>query len=99
MSEERITRMTLEEALLTEGETDWDRLRNDTSEPELDEEEIGMVIDWSTARMVYPEPKSAISMRLDPDIIDFFKARGKGYQTRINAVLRMYVEAQKKAGQ
>jgi uncharacterized protein (DUF4415 family) len=57
-------------------------------------------IDWSTAVAVYPIPKHAISIRLDRDVINFFKARGKGYQTRINAVLRHYMdEVKKKAGE
>ncbi len=33
-------------------------------------------------------------MRLDPDILEWLKGQGKGYQTRINAILRMYIEAQ-----
>ena len=37
--------------------------------------------------------KAAVSLRLDADILDWFKARGAGYQTRINAVLRAYMEA------
>lgn len=37
--------------------------------------------------------KSAISLRLDEDVLEWFKARGPGYQTRINAVLRAYKEA------
>ena len=44
-----------------------------------------------------PEPKKAVSLRIDPDILDFFKSQGKGYQTRMNAVLRAYMEA-KRAG-
>jgi uncharacterized protein (DUF4415 family) len=39
--------------------------------------------------------KKAISIRLDDDIVDFFQATGKGYQTRINAVLRHFVSEQK----
>jgi len=39
-----------------------------------------------------PRPKQAISVRLDADVLDFFKAGGKGYQTRINAVLRSYMK-------
>jgi uncharacterized protein (DUF4415 family) len=35
-------------------------------------------------------PKAAISLRLDADVLDWFKAQGPGYQTRINAVLRAY---------
>jgi uncharacterized protein (DUF4415 family) len=37
--------------------------------------------------------KAAISLRLDAEVLDWFKAQGSGYQTRINAVLRAYVEA------
>lgn len=37
--------------------------------------------------------KAAISLRLDAEVLDWFKARGPGYQTRINAVLRAYMEA------
>ena len=40
--------------------------------------------------------KQAISVRIDRDVLDFFKSQGRGYQTRINAVLRSYMEA--KAG-
>jgi uncharacterized protein (DUF4415 family) len=98
MSEEHITRMTLEEALRTKGRTDWERLRNDTSEPELDEEERDLVIDWASARLVMPEAKETISIRLDPDVLEYFRAGGKGYQTRINAVLRAWMEAQKDRG-
>ena len=58
-------------------------------------------IDWSKATIVYPVPKNAVSIRLDADVLDFFKATGKGYQTRINAVLRHYMQETlkgKKAG-
>lgn len=48
--------------------------------------------DWSGAEMVFPAQKKSISIRLDEDIIDFFKKSGKGYQTRINAVLRHYMK-------
>lgn len=37
--------------------------------------------------------KAAVSLRLDADVLDWFKARGSGYQTHINAVLRAYMEA------
>ena len=51
-------------------------------------------IDWSNAEWVIPVTKKSISIRLDEDVIDFFKASGKGYQTRINAVLRHYMKEQ-----
>ena len=42
--------------------------------------------------------KQAISIRLDPDVLEFFKKDGPGYQGRINAVLRHYMAEKKKAG-
>jgi uncharacterized protein (DUF4415 family) len=52
-------------------------------------------IDWSRAEVVVPPRKQAISIRLDQDLIDYFKAEGPGYQRRINAVLRSYVKQRK----
>ncbi len=49
---------------------------------------------WDNAASIYPKGKKAISIRLDEDIIDFFKEEGKGSQRKINNVLRRYVEAQ-----
>ena len=45
------------------------------------------------AKIVLPQPKQAVSIRLDRDVVEWFKQRGPRYQTRINAVLRAYVEA------
>jgi len=47
------------------------------------------------AHLLEPQPKTAVSIRLDEDVLAWFKKRGSGYQTRINAVLRAYVEAQR----
>ena len=52
---------------------------------------------WQIAKTHVVEPKRQITLRIDGDVIDFFKDTGRRYQTRINAVLRAYVEAQKKA--
>jgi len=38
-------------------------------------------------------PKASVSLRIDADVLDWFKAQGAGYQTRINAVLRAFREA------
>jgi uncharacterized protein (DUF4415 family) len=43
--------------------------------------------------LVSAEPKQPISFRVDPDVLEFFKERGRGYQTRMNAVLRAYMTA------
>jgi uncharacterized protein (DUF4415 family) len=50
---------------------------------------------FRSARVVMPEPKQAVSLRLDREVMDWFKRQGKGYQTRINAVLRAYVNSQR----
>jgi uncharacterized protein (DUF4415 family) len=50
---------------------------------------------WKEAKLVLPAEKKAISLRVDKDVLEWFKARSKGYQTRINAVLRAYMEAHK----
>jgi uncharacterized protein (DUF4415 family) len=101
MTEERITRVSLKQARKMKSETDWARLDAMTDEeieqaasddpdnpPWTDE-------DWANARVVWPQGKAPVTLRLDKDIIAWFKAQGRGYQTRINAVLRGFVEAQK----
>lgn len=82
------------------GKTDWEKLRN------LTDEEIEASIkddpdwsddwNWGEAVLVIPPKKQAISIRLDEDVLDYFKHEGAGYQRRINAVLRSYMQ-QKKA--
>jgi uncharacterized protein (DUF4415 family) len=79
------------------GRTDWDALRRMGAlgiEPETDADEFAL--DWARAELVTPEPKKAISLRIDPDVLEFFKSQGAGYQTRMNAVLRAWMEAQLK---
>ena len=51
---------------------------------------------FERAVIVLPKPKASICIRLDQDVLDWLKAQGKGYQTRINALLRAYMEAQSK---
>jgi uncharacterized protein (DUF4415 family) len=48
--------------------------------------------------LVLPVPKVPVSMRLDRDALDWFKGQGLRYQSRINAVLRAFMEAHRKAG-
>jgi uncharacterized protein (DUF4415 family) len=57
-----------------------------------DPDEAGMVIDWDSATVEMPQPKAVLNMRVDRDVLDYFRNMGRGYQTRINAVLRSYVE-------
>jgi uncharacterized protein (DUF4415 family) len=49
---------------------------------------------WKNATIVYPRTKAAVHLRIDRNILDYFKSQGKGHLTRMNAVLKAYVEAQ-----
>jgi len=49
---------------------------------------------WKSARVVFPPGKTSVHLRLDSDVVEWFKLRGKGHLTRMNAVLRAYVDAQ-----
>jgi len=48
---------------------------------------------FATARIIEPPAKAAISIRLDRDVIEWFKNNSERYQSKINAVLRSYIEA------
>ena len=81
--------------------TDWqylDRLTDDeiTAAVARDPDAAPLDIDWSQTVLVVPPKKKAISIRVDPDVLDYFKKEGAGYQRRINAVLRSYVEQKQK---
>ena len=82
--------------------TDWRRLDKETDKQirkaVADNPDAAPIAsaDWlRQAALLEPRPKKAVSIRLDEDVLAWFKQRGKGYQTRINAVLRAYVEAQR----
>jgi uncharacterized protein (DUF4415 family) len=85
------------------GKTDWRRLDRQTSadteaiairdrdgRPMLDEE-------WAMAEVIHPQ-KVPVGLKLDDDVLGWFKSQGKGYQTRINTILRRYYETHRKAG-
>lgn len=48
---------------------------------------------FAKATLRLPRRKPTVTIRLDPDVLNWFKRQGPGYQTRINSVLRMYMEA------
>ncbi len=51
---------------------------------------------WASARVVMPPPgKASVHLRLDADVLDWFRAQGKGHLSRMNAVLRSFMESQK----
>ena len=79
---------------IRESRTDWNRLKEMpdsdidlTDAPKLDK------AFFSKAQVRMPKRKKAVSLRLDSDVLDWFKRKEKQYQTKINAVLRAYVEA------
>ena len=84
-----------------ESQTDWARIEAVTEEEverlaAEEQAELGIDPDWmEQATLVYPRPKERVTVRLDPEILEWLKAQGRGYQTRINAILRAYVEVQK----
>ena len=97
MKDKTITTTSLGEVILRKDKTrtDWPRLRRERAagqEPAKEAAEGDF--DWAQATVVIPPAKAAISLRLDTDVLAWFKAQGRGYQTRINAVLRSYMEAQ-----
>jgi uncharacterized protein (DUF4415 family) len=58
-----------------------------------DEDERGISADWTQAKLVLPQPKQSVHLRLDKEIISFFKSEGKGHIARMQAVLKAYVDA------
>jgi uncharacterized protein (DUF4415 family) len=83
-----------------ESQTDWARV------DAMTEEELEASIDWEEEGQFdlskafaglppMPKPKKQLTVRFDGDVIDWFKSQGRGYQTRMNAVLRAYVQAHK----
>lgn len=83
-----------------EDSPDWARveaLTDEEIEASIDFDEVGK-FDWSEVSIGMPTGnKQQLTMRLDPEIVQWFKKHGPGYQTRMNAVLRSYVEAKKAA--
>jgi uncharacterized protein (DUF4415 family) len=88
--------MSEEDMKKTSG-SDWERVDgmgdndiNTKDIPPLDEEF------FAKAELRMPKKKIPVTMRVDPEVLYWFKSFGKGYQTRMNAVLRTYMEAYSK---
>ncbi len=75
--------------------TDWKRI-DALEDKDIDYSDIPKQgPDFFANAILWPGPKKQITLRLDPDVLAFFRKTGKGYQTSINAVLRKYVEVVK----
>jgi len=101
MSED-VTKVTLEDAKQAESKTDWEQVGKLTDEDiheavEGDPDTYLLDDDWfETAKFVMPSSKKErITIRLDADILEFFRSEGRGYQSRINKVLREYMAVQR----
>jgi uncharacterized protein (DUF4415 family) len=82
------------------GKTDWKRVDALTDQEieaavRSDPDAVPLDVDWSKAVLVIPAKKKAISIRVDEDVLDYFKKEGAGYQRRMNAVLRSYMQQKK----
>ncbi len=82
--------------LQKKSRTDWDKLA-DMPDEDIDYSDIPPLDDnfFKKGKLRLPKAKPLISIRIDPDVLEWFKSQGGGYQTRMNAVLRMYMESQK----
>ncbi len=75
--------------------TDWARI-DAMKDGDIDYSEIPeQGKDFFEEAVFWPGNKQQITLRLDPDVLMFFKEQGRGYQTTINAVLRKYMQARK----
>jgi len=82
------------------SETDWGRLAAMTDQEIeaaiADDPDWSDLWNWGEAALVIPPKKKAISIRVDEDVLNYFKKEGVGYQRRINAVLRSYMQQKRK---
>jgi uncharacterized protein (DUF4415 family) len=90
MSKERTTR---------KSQTDWDRVDAMADEdidlsdcPEITPEQFAKAV-VHRGGLQSPKNKAQVTLRVDSDVLDWFKLQGRGYQTQINSLLRAYMEA------
>ena len=79
------------------SKTNWKKIRKKT-DADIDYSDIAETSKdfWKEAEVITLKPKVHLSIRLDEDIVAYFKKGGRGYQSKINAVLRSYIAAKKK---
>ena len=67
---------------------------------DIDLSDMPEVLDWSKAEMAkfYRPPKKAVTIRLDGDVLEWLKGYGRGYQTRVNMLLRHAMTSSRQSG-
>ena len=100
MNDRGIMRVSKDQLAEMNDETDWARVaamteadieRAAAEDPDASLTTAG---DWKDARVVWPQTTEPVTLRLDRDVLAWFRRQGRGYQARINAVLRALVKAQ-----
>jgi uncharacterized protein (DUF4415 family) len=86
------------------GHADWDRI-NALSDADIErmaeldtENPASSAADWVNATIDLPALKTPVNAKFDIDVVNWFKGQSRGYQTRMNAVLRHDMEAHKRTG-
>jgi|SRR6185437_17094067 uncharacterized protein (DUF4415 family) len=80
-----------------ETKTDWKAAAKKPLPSGRDPDDAMEEIDWVTTELPQPTRKGHMTLRIDKDVLNWFRAQGKGYQSRINAILRRYYEQHTKA--
>lgn len=76
--------------------TNWEQFDRQTKaelEASLDDDADVGAVNWSTIEIGVPQRKQEVHIRLDSDLLEWLKQDGRGYQARINAILRSYMKA------
>jgi uncharacterized protein (DUF4415 family) len=83
---------------LTKDQRGEIRALQEMPDEEIDYSDIPPVTDWSKAVVgrFYRPVKETVTVRIDADVLDWLKQEGKGYQTRLNRILRAVMEGQRK---
>jgi uncharacterized protein (DUF4415 family) len=80
-----------------QSRTDWKRI-DAMRDEDIDYSDIPKQgPDFFADAIFWPGPKKQITLRIDPDVLTFFRKHGRGYQSTINAVLRKYMEVRKES--
>jgi uncharacterized protein (DUF4415 family) len=83
-----------------EDRTDWRKAKTMTGKKleasiRADVDDVRGEPDWTLAIMGVPAPKDHINIRIDHDVLEWFRASGRGYQTLMNNVLRAFVQSRR----